>query len=253
VAEFTEYAHGTPCWTDVTSPDLERTHAFYGALFGWQAETDPRPEAGGYTMYTLRGKSVAAASPPPPGTEGVPPHWTTYLASDDVDATASRIREAGGSVLIEPFDVLDAGRMAVAQDPQGAGFGIWQAGAHVGAGLANEPGTLNWNEVHSADPAGAAAFYAEVFGMEVEESDTGGPEPYRVLKVQGRGVAGSFRLQEGEPPNWMTVFTVADVDATAALARELGGSVLAEPFEIPDVGRFAVLQDPVGAVFGVIA
>ena len=92
---FTEYAPGTPCWVDVTSPDLDRTTTFYGGLFGWQADRDPRPEAGGYTMFSLEGKSVAAASPPPPGQEGIPPHWTTYIASDDVDATAERIREMG--------------------------------------------------------------------------------------------------------------------------------------------------------------
>src|SRR5215210_1313781 len=104
MAEFTSYAHGTPCWVDVTSSDLSATNAFYSGLFGWEAD-DQGPEAGGYTMYTLRGKRVAAGSPPAPGAEGVPPHWTTYLASDDVDDSAARIRDAGGTVLMEPFDV----------------------------------------------------------------------------------------------------------------------------------------------------
>ena len=124
--EFTSYAHGTPCWTDVTSTDLPRAVEFYRALFGWDAEVAAEPEAGGYTMFTLDGKNVAAGSPPQQ--EGIPSHWTTYIASDDVDATADKIREAGGTVLVDPFDVFDAGRMTIAQDPTGATFGVWQAG-----------------------------------------------------------------------------------------------------------------------------
>ena len=141
--EFTSYTHGTPCWTDVTSTDLPRAVEFYGALFGWDADVAPQPEAGGYTMFSLRGKYVAAGSPPQPGQEGIPSHWTTYIASDDVDATAAKIRDAGGTVLAEPFDVFDSGRMTVAQDPTGAVFGVWQAGTHIGAQLANDPGTMN--------------------------------------------------------------------------------------------------------------
>jgi len=114
--EFTSYASGTPCWTDITSPELDRSVSFYSDLFGWEAEQDPRPEAGGYTMFKRNGEYVAAGSPPFPGSED-PAHWTTYIASDDVDATAARVSESGGTLLTEPFDVLDAGRMAVAQDP----------------------------------------------------------------------------------------------------------------------------------------
>src|SRR5262245_17479696 len=115
MAEVTAYEHGRPCWADVTTPDIDVAAAFYTELFGWQAEQDPSPEAGGYTMFTLNGKHVAAASPPQG--EGIPPHWTVYLATEDVDASAGRVRDAGGTVLAEPFDVLDAGRMAVASDP----------------------------------------------------------------------------------------------------------------------------------------
>jgi uncharacterized protein len=252
---FTSYATGTPCWVDVTSPDLDRTTSFYSDLFGWEPEQDPRPEAGGYTMFRKNGKYVAAGSPPPPGSEGMPPHWTTYIASDDVDATAARVREAGGTVLMEPFDVFDAGRMTVAQDPTGAVFGVWQAGAHQGAELANEPGTLAWNECQTTDAEAADAFYRAVFGYEIDTADMGGTE-YRVLKVDGRGVAGMMPIgpQMGDvPPNWSTTFAVEDADAAVAKAEELGGRVLVPPFDIPEVGRYAVVQDPVGAVFGVLA
>lgn len=252
--ESTAYAAGTPCWVDVTSPDLDRTIAFYSGLFGWEGERDPRPEAGGYTMFSLNEKLVAAASPPPPGQEGIPPHWTTYIASDDVDATAERIREAGGTVLAEPFDVFDAGRMAVAQDPTGAAFGVWQAGAHHGAQLANEPGTLNWNECQTKDAPAAETFYCRVFDYGIDAMPMG--EPYRVLKVAGKGIGGLLQLRPemGDiPPNWATVFSVADTDASAATAGELGAHVLAPPTDLPEIGRYAVLRDPVGAVFGVIA
>ena len=143
--EFTEYAPGTPCWVDVTSPELDRTISFYSELFGWEADQDPRPR-GGRLHDVHEGRASRSPAGSPPQQEGMPSHWTTYLASDDVDATAGKVREAGGTVLMDPFDVFDSGRMTVAQDPTGAVFGIWQAGEHPGAQLANEPGSVTWNE-----------------------------------------------------------------------------------------------------------
>ena len=253
MAEFTSYPHGTPCWVDVTSPDLDKTIEFYGGLFGWDAEQDPRPEAGGYTMFKLDGKYVAAGAPPQQ--EGMPSHWTTYIASDDVDDTVGRVRAAGGSVLADPFDVFDSGRMTVVQDPTGAIFAVWQAGTHHGAQLANEPGSFQWNECETRDVAVAADFYTTVFGYGVEQMDMGQEEPYRLFMLGDHRVAGLFKMtddMEGVPPNWMTVFAVADADAAAAKAKELGGELLFGPQDIP-VGRFAVLQDSTGAVFQVVA
>jgi predicted enzyme related to lactoylglutathione lyase len=251
----TEYATGTPCWVDVTTPDLGRTISFYTDLFGWETE-GPQEEAGNYTMFTKHGKSVAAASPPMPGSEGIPPHWTTYIASDDVDETTARIKVAGGTVLMDPFDVFDSGRMAIAQDPGGATFGVWQAREHVGAQIVNEPGSLSWNENQTRDPETAARFYSDVFGYEVEAADMGEGAPYRVLKIDGRGVAGMFELTPDMaqvPPNWATTFAVEDTDAAAKRVEELGGTVLVQPFDIPTVGRYAVVKDPVGVVFGIMA
>jgi uncharacterized protein len=247
--EFTEYAPGTPCWVDVTSPDLAATTAFYAGVFGWDADTDARPEAGGYTMFSLNGKFVAAASPPQQ--EGIPPVWTTYIASDDVDAAAARVGEAGGTVFTEPFDVFDSGRMTVAQDPTGAVFGIWQAGSHHGAQLANEPGSLSWNECRTPDAAAAERFYRAVFEYDVRQMPMSEGEPYRVLQVGGKGVAGLIQMADSGP-YWATTFNVADTDASCARAEELGGRVLAQPYDIPTIGRYAALQDPVGAAFGVI-
>jgi len=252
--EITEYAPGTPCWVDVTSPELDRTISFYSELFGWEADKVPQPDAGGYTMFSKDGKHVAAASPPPQ--EGMPSFWTTYIASDDVDATAGKVREAGGSLLMEPFDVFDSGRMVVAQDPTGAAFGVWQAGEHHGAQLANEPGTVTWNECQTNDVEAAETFYRAVFGYEIDQMPMGEGEPYRVLKLGDKGVGGMFQItpEMGEmPPNWATVFAVADTDATCAKAEELGAKVLVPPMDLPEVGRYAVLQDPVDAVFQVLA
>jgi predicted enzyme related to lactoylglutathione lyase len=254
MSEFTSYAHGTPCWVDVTSTDMERTVAFYGGLFGWEAETAAEPEAGGYTMFRLRGKNVAAASPPPPGSPAAS-YWTTYLASDDVDDMAAKIRDAGGTVFMDPIDVFDAGRMTVAQDPTGAMFGVWQANRHIGAELANEPGTLTWNECQTRDADAAARFYEAVFGVEVEQRPMGEQAAYGVIKVEGRGVAGIFTLDErlaDVPANWSPVFTVASIEETLGRAPELGGTVLMGPMDIPEVGRLGVIQDPTGAVFQVL-
>ena len=257
MAEFTSYAHGTPCWVDLTSPDLDRSIDFYKELFGWEAAQDPRPEAGGYTMFSLGEKLVAAGSPPQQ--EGMPSHWTTYIASDDADDTAQRVRDAGGSVVVDPFDVFDAGRMTVAEDPTGAIFGVWQAGEHVGAELANEPGTLTWNECQTDDPAAADEFYTQVFGYEIDVMPMreGGPE-YHVLKVGGKGIAGVLGMTPemksgGMPPNWSTIFAVADTEEALRRAGELGGETLMGPMEIPEVGVLGVIKDPVGAVFQVLA
>jgi uncharacterized protein len=252
--EFTSYAHGTPCWTDVTSTDLPRAVDFYRGLFGWDAEVAAEPEAGGYTMFKLAGKNVAAGSPPMG--DATASYWTTYIASDDVDATAEKIRAAGGTVLLDPFDVFDAGRMTIATDPTGAHFGVWQANQHIGAQLANDPGTMNWNECQTRDAAAAARFYEAVFGVEVKPYPAAeGMPPYNVIQVDGRGVAGIFEINErmgDTPPNWSTVFAVADHDATVAKAKELGGTVLAEGMDLPEIGRLAVLQDPTGAVFQIL-
>lgn len=253
MTEVSSYATGQPCWADVTSPDVDAAARFYSGLFGWEAAKDPRPEAGGYTMFSRNGKYVAAASPPP--REGIPPHWSVYLAADDVDAIAGRIREAGGNVMMEPLDVVDAGRMTLAADPAGAIFGVWQAGNHIGSQLRREPGTMNWAEVRTRDQAAAQPFYERVFGYETETMDVGPAGGYVLLKVDGRPAAGLIEIDPewGDvPSNWSVVFEVEDCDAAAAKVQELGGRVISEPQDRERVGRVAVVADPAGAVFRVI-
>jgi hypothetical protein len=246
-----EYAHGTPSWIDVQTTDQGAAKRFYGQLFGWSYDDQPMDDGGAvYSMATLRDRAVAAVAPLPPGVEGIPPHWNTYVTVADVDATAARVPDAGGMVLMPPFDVLDAGRMAFVADPTGAPIAFWQAKNHIGAQIVNEPGTLCWNELHTPDVARAAAFYGGVLGWGTQPFGDGGD--YTVFTVGDDGVAGAMPPpMEGVPASWMVYFAVADSDATAQLARDLGATVLAEPFDIP-VGRVATLADPQGAVFAVI-
>ncbi|MDX6535093.1 MAG: uncharacterized protein QOF68_2837, partial [Gaiellales bacterium] len=175
-------------------------------------------------------------------------------ASGDVDDTAARISAAGGTVIMEPFDVFDSGRMTFAADPAGAMFGVWQAGTHIGAQLRGEPGTINWAEVQTRDRAAAQPFYEQVFGYETDTMPMPGGD-YVLFKVGGRPVAGMIEIRPewGDvPSNWSVVFEVEDCDAAAAKVQELSGSVINEPRDIEGVGRFAVVADPWGAVFQII-
>jgi predicted enzyme related to lactoylglutathione lyase len=261
MTERTEYAPGTPSWVDNASADPAGAARFYSQLFGWQTEDRmPAEQDGEYHMASLRGKDVAALGSQP--MEGVPPVWNTYVTVEDVDATAGKVADAGGQVMMEPFDVFDAGRMAVFADPSGAVIMAWQPKDMIGAYLVNEPGTLSWNELQTRDPAGAKEFYAKVFGWQSADMDFGGGTytvwyPPGVEPEQGNGVGGMIEMTGDQwpddvPPNWLVYFAVEDTDATVEKAKELGGAVTVEPFEVESVGRIAVLSDPNGAVFAVI-
>ena len=260
------YIPGVPCWIDTSQPDPAAAAAFYGALFGWDLEDAMPPDSGAsYYMARLRGESVAAiSSQQQPG----PPTWNTYVWVADAGETTAKVREAGGSVLAEPFDVFDAGRMAVFADPAGAVFSVWQAGRHRGAGIVNEPGSLNFNDLETPDVAGAAAFYGAVFGWDL--LDVGGGHAWALpgygdfLESRNPGmregmaqmgaperfedVVASVREASDGEARWGVTFAVDDADATAARATELGGRVLAGPFDGPWV-RLAVIADPAGATF----
>jgi uncharacterized protein len=244
---------GTPCWVDLGTDDVARATTFYSTLFGWHAETGP-PEAGGYVMCMLQGRPVAGIGQKM-GPPEVPTAWTTYLASDDVDATTSQVTPAGGSVLAEPFDVMDVGRMSMATDPGGAAFGIWQARAHNGMGLANEPGAVCWNENMSRSFAANESFYATVFGYSYDDMSSDDFK-YATFKTSGNPMGGIGELPGGAPAetpaHWMTYFGVDDTDEAAEGATKLGGNVVQAPWDTP-YGRMATLTDDQGAVFAVMA
>lgn len=253
--EFTFYAQGTPSWVDLATTDVEGAQAFYTELFGWSYETDIG-DWGSYTRCLIGDKGVAgmAQQQAEERDQGVPPHWVTYLTVENVDDLEARISDAGGVVVVPPTDVLTEGRMLVAQDPAGAFTSFWEPRDHVGAQLANEPGTIVWNELQVHDVEAAKAFYETVLGVRTETSDMG--MPYTTFIVEGRSVAGMMQIQKEwglVPPHWDVYFGVEDTDATIERARAAGGEVLVPPMDIPNVGRFAGLKDPQGAIFYVIA
>lgn len=250
--EVTAYEHGVPAWVDLGSADVAESVRFYSGLFGWEHE-DMGPEAGHYTMFSLGGKTVGAVGPLM--MDGQPEVWSTYLSVTDADATAAKVAEAGGTVLAPPMDVMDAGRMGVFMDPTGAAFSIWQPKETIGAQLVNEPGAVCWNELNTRDTEKSKDFYPRVFGWGVHDNQMEGMT-YTEWQVGGRTIGGMLPMPEmvpAEVPNhWLVYFATADADATAAKVTELGGSVLAPPFDIPP-GRTAVCADPRGASFAVIA
>ncbi|MCP2294756.1 hypothetical protein APR11_001163 [Nocardia amikacinitolerans] len=253
--QLSSYEPGVPCWVDLATTDLEAAKTFYGDLFGWQANTSPDPQYGGYTMFTLggaEGHEVAAAMPTTGDDQ--PPAWNSYVSVTDVDATAKAVQAAGGQVLMEPMDIPDQGRMAVFIDPIGAVISAWQPRAFQGAGMVNEPNTYCWSELNCRDIEAAKNFYGEVFGWEDTTSEFG-DTTYTEWKVGGRSIAGMVEMNEqwpaDLPAHWMVYFAVSDCDESAARASRLGGTTSVPPTDIP-VGRFAVLGDPQGAYFSII-
>lgn len=267
------YIPGVPCWVDTTQPNPEAAVGFYGALFGWEFENMIPPESGGaYFVGRIRGGDVAAVSSTPEGAPAAAT-WNTYVWVDSADEAASKVTGAGGQVLTGPFDVMDAGRMAVCADPEGAVFSVWQANQHRGARIVNEHGSLNFNTLSTRDAEAAKAFYGSVFGWRtlalpggfetwtlpgygdyLERDDPGLRQ--RVLELGATPgfedvVAAISRIPAGQrddQPHWSVTFTVDDADAIAQKAGELGGRVVVPPFDAP-WARTTVIADPGGATF----
>ena len=221
---------GTPTWIDLGVPDLERAMAFYGAVFGWEFEVGT-PETMRYTQCLLGGRRVAglAENPDPAATAF---WWTVYLATADCDAAARRVTGAGGTIVMDPMQVMEQGRMAIAKDPVGAQFGLWQGGAHIGCEVVNEPGSLLRNDLVTSDPEPARAFYAAVFDFTLD----GTPGTPMIPPISW-------------PSGWTTLFEVADTDTAVARAAEAGG-VAGTPEDFV-YGRIATVTDPFGAEFSV--
>jgi predicted enzyme related to lactoylglutathione lyase len=267
------YIPGVPCWIDTSQPDPEAAVAFYSGLFGWEFEDVMPPESPGkYFTARLRGGDVAAVGSIP---EGAPPTamWNTYIWVESADQTASEVLDAGGKALMAPFDVMDAGRMAVFADPEGAVICVWQAKEHKGARIVNEAGSLNFNGLNIRDVEGAKSFYGAVFGWRTltleggaqmwilpgygDHLEQGSPGLRKQMAEMGapagfEDVVASINPigddQPDAPAHWNVTFAVDDADATAAKAAELGGKVIVPPFDAPWV-RMTVLADAQGASF----
>jgi uncharacterized protein len=255
VGERIEYTPGTFCWVDLTTTDQQAAKEFYGDLFGWEAQDLPVDEQGTYySMMSLDGRQVAAIAPQPPFQReaGVPPVWNSYVSVDSADATAERARELGGSMHAPPFDVMQAGRMAVIQDPQGAFFMAWEPREQFGAQLVNAPGALVWNELASPDLDASTAFYSGLFNWKVVPFESGA-EPYLSIK-NGESRNGGIRplSPPGLPPHWLAYFGVEDIDEALPRVQDLGGTKHAGPIDI-QMATIAVVADPQGAMFALYA
>ena len=239
---------GAPRWVDLGTTDIAGAVAFYGALFGW-AHQDLGPEAGGYGFFTKDGRMAAGIGPATDAARGT--SWAVYFGTENSAATAGRVEASGGKVIVPPDAVMDQGTLAVFTDPAGAFFSTWQPGSHDGVGIMREPGALSWVELYTPDPAGAKEFYGAVFAMSHEDRDMGG-EVYSVISVAGQPVGGIFEPPgaAGMPAHWMPYFGVADTDASADRAIELGAVQMMRG-DYSD-GRLAILTDPQGGLFGIL-
>ncbi|MGH3830364.1 MAG: VOC family protein [Pseudonocardiaceae bacterium] len=253
MAQRTSYPQGRPNWVDLQTTDPDAAKSFYGQLFGWRYDEGPMPQGGVYSMAMKDDGAVAAIAPQPPGlaAQGVPPRWNTYLAVDDVDAVVARVEPAGGKLLMAPFDVMEAGRMAVALDPTGAAIALWQAHQHIGATRVNEPGAVAWNELRTDDETAAVAFYQQVLGLTTGTMDFG-EGAYTLFKSGEDTVAGVTAPPAGVPSHWHVYFAVEDASDVARRASELGGTVVNGPMDTP-IGAMAMLRDPQGGAFSIFA
>jgi uncharacterized protein len=245
MGERTSHAPGTFSWADLSTSDPDGARAFYTGLFGWETEDNPIPEGGVYTMLKKGGKAVAALSA---AREGQPSAWNAYVTVESADASAAAAQEHGGTVAMEPFDVMDVGRMAVIQDPTGAFFAVWEPRASIGAELVNEPGALTLTQLNTSDPDRAQEFYTAVFGWRFEAVGTG-DMPYWGIYAGDRLNAGMMSLppDAGAPSHWLVYFGSESVDDDAGRIGELGGTVMVPPTPIPG-GRILVAADPQGAI-----
>jgi uncharacterized protein len=290
MGERTQYETGTHSWVELSTSDAEGAKRFYSELLGWERTEDLAAAGGGddergdreaddedggergdagddrgergdagddrtYTMAYVGDKPVAGLFEAPD--DGMPPHWNCYVAVDDLYEATGKVEEAGGEVALPPFDVMNAGSMAVIKDPSGAFLSLWQAKEHPGAGRVNEPGCLAWNDLNTSDPEAARKFYEQLFGWQFDKVDDAGEVDYWTITNGGRQNGGIRAFGEAEREadlmsHWLPYFAVEDVEAALKKVQELDGNVMAGPIDVSG-GRFGIVQDPQGAPFGVFS
>ena len=245
---------GNFCWFELGTSDQNAATEFYTKLFGWNHVDTPLPaDMGIYTMLRAGDKEVGALYKLGPQQAGVPPHWMAYVAVKSASDTAAKVSALGGEVIVPAFDVMEHGRMAVFKDPTGAILSVWEPKQHFGVDVVGQPGTACWSELATRDPASAKTFYTKLFGWTTKESDF---MPYTEWENNGQSIGGMMPMEgaqfEGVPPHWLIYFMVEDCDATVKKAEALGGKICVPSTDIPNTGRFSVIQDPQGAAFAVI-
>jgi len=249
------WSAGEFCWYELGTTNIDGARSFYTSLLGWGTTDVPMGPMGIYTLFQHGSQDLAGMYKlEGPQFQGVPPHWMVYVAVDDVDATTHKARALGATVLAEPMDVPNVGRMSFLKDPQGAAIALFQAGEHAGAGRFDiGQNTFGWSELATTDPVAATRFYTALFGWGAKPSQ--GPVGYTEWQTGGCSIGGMMKIDPAwgnVPPHWLNYLSVADCDASVKQAASLGGTVVLPPQDVPNVGRFAVLADPQGAHFAVI-
>ena len=252
MSKIESYAPGSFCWADLATTNAAAAKHFYGEMFGWTAVDRPMPE-GVYTLFQADGNDAAAIYAAPPG---VPVHWGVYFSVASADESAALVEPGGGKLLAGPFDAHDAGRMVVAEDPQGATFNLWQAKRQIGATHGGPLGRVMWPELATSDPGGAAGFYTRLLGWKTKPETGVAEAAYTEWVNNGCSIGGLLPMRgeqwQGVPPHWLIYITVGNCEERAARASQMGGQVCVPPTDIPNVGRFSVIADPQGATFSLI-
>ena len=246
---------GDFCWIELATTDQKAAKSFYGSLFGWSVNDFPMGPNDFYSMFQVDGRDAAAAYTlrPEQRSQGVPSHWMIYIAVESADASAGRAAQLGAKVLAPPFDVFDAGRMAVVQDPTGAIFSMWQPKKNQGTGIAGVSGTFCWADLSTPDPPRASRFFSDLFGWKIVPGEND-PSGYLHIKNGEKFIGGippATHRDPNIPPHWLAYFAVPDCDTATAKAKQLGAAVRYGPISMEKVGRWAVVADPQGATFAI--
>jgi hypothetical protein len=246
---------GSFCWIELHTSDQNAAKTFYSSLFGWEAHDSPMGPGEFYTEFKLQGREAAAGCTlrPEESSQGVPPYWMLYIAVENADAASAKAHQLGGKALGPAFDVMDAGRIAIIQDPGGAEFCVWQAKKNAGIGIAQVSGTLCWADLSTPDAKRAADFYSGLFGWNLSAAEKD-PSGYLHIKNGEHFIGGippSAHRQPGVPPHWLIYIQVDDVDAIASKAKEMGARLHLPPMTMEGVGRMSVIADPQGAAFAI--
>lgn len=244
---------GSFCWIELATSDQDAAKKFYSSLFGWSVNDTPMGPSEVYTIFRLDGRDAAAAytQQKEEREQHVSPHWNLYIAAANVDDAASKAARLGGQILAPAFDVMDAGRMAVVQDPTGAVFCMWQAKKNAGLGVEGEDGTFCWADLSTPDPHRGGKFYSDLFGWKLEKgaSDSSGYLHIKNGEKHIGGIPPAAQRPQGAPAHWMVYFHVANVEASTENARQMGAKIYMPPRKMEGVGTWAVLADPQGAAF----
>jgi uncharacterized protein len=255
MATVTQHAPGTFCWPELATLDETAAKKFYTSFFGWTYKDNDMGPGGVYTIFQSDGSDVAALyTMREEERKMAPPHWNAYVSVESADKTAAQAKQLGANVLLEPFDVMEHGRMAAIQDPTGAVFNLWEAKKHIGAIKVDEPNSLCWTELMTKDAAKAGDFYSKLLPWKTEAMNMPGMA-YTLFKRGDAGAGGMMELQPEMgpiPSHWLSYFMVDDCDAKLAKAQNLGAQILVPAQTVPNVGRFAILKDPQGAPFGIL-